>query len=115
MIHEVDADRPVHTCLKRYAKLCAHAVGACNQDGIVQLCGIEPEEPAEGPDVGEHAGGKRSARKRADPSYDLVTGLDVDASLFVIHQKSSVWMRVSASFRAGLFSGAAQYPRRTVT
>jgi hypothetical protein len=76
--------------LKRHAQLGADAISAGDKHGIADLCGLETKQPAEGADLGEHTGSKRFARQRADPSHDVVTGLDVDTSLFVIHQKSSV-------------------------
>ena len=58
---------------------------------------VEPEQAAERPDVGQHARREGAARERLDAADGLVAGVDVDAGLPVVHQKSSLPISVCIS------------------
>ena len=47
--------------------------------GSRQRVAVEPEQPAEGADLGQHAGRERRPRERLDAADGLVAGVDVDA------------------------------------
>ncbi len=89
VVDQVDANRPVHAGHEGNAQLGADAVSAGHQHRIVNAHVREPEQAAKRTDLGQHAARERPARERADPPHDLVTGVDVDARLLVVHQNNA--------------------------
>ena len=52
--HQVDADRVVDAGLDRHLELGADAVGARNQDGVLETCRLEVEQAAEAAQTAHH-------------------------------------------------------------
>ena len=86
------------------------AVGARHQHRLRNGRAIEPEQPAERTDLGEHTGRERGAGERFDTPDGLVAGVDVDAGLHgssladvrrIGGQNSSFPISVCVSPRAG--------------
>ena len=75
-------------------ELRADAVGARDEHRILKPVAIEAEQAAERSDVREDAGRERRPRQRPDAAHRLVSGVDIDAGLTVVHQKSSFPIRV---------------------
>ena len=103
----------MHAGQERETELRPDPVGTRHEHRVGDAGRVEAKETAERPDLRQDARRERGSRERAYAAHDLVAGFDVDSRLLVIHQKSSVWMRASAMVRAGAFTGAAQYARRT--
>src|SRR5581483_11891361 len=112
VVDEVGADRVVAPGHERHLQLRADAVGARYEHRILKVVAIEAEQPAERSDLGQHAGGERRPRERLDAADGFVAGVDVDARLAVIHQKSSLPMIVCIRARRGDPSPDSQYVRR---
>ena len=55
VVHEIDAHRVVPAGHERDLELRADAVGAGHQHRIAETARLEPEQPAERPDVRQHA------------------------------------------------------------
>ena len=109
VVDEVGADRVVPAGHERDLELGADAVGARDQHRLAIPVAIEAEQAAERSDVREHAGRERRPRQRPDAADGLVAGVDVDASLAVVHQKSSLPIRVCIErARVGDPSGESQ-------
>ena len=64
VVDEIGADRVVPAGHERDLELGADAVGARDEHRILIAVAVEAEQPAERPDVGEHAGRERAARQR---------------------------------------------------
>ena len=67
--------------------------------GSRQSTAIQTEQAAERSDLRQDAGRERGARQRFDSPHGLVAGVDVDAGLSIVHQKSSFPIRVCISCR----------------
>ena len=85
VIDEIDANGVVPIGHERHLQLGADAVGARHQNRIAPSGGIEPEQPAERADLGQHAGRECRLRQPLDAAHRLVAGVDVDAGSLVIH------------------------------
>ncbi len=90
VVDQVDADRAVHARHEGDPELRPDAVRAGHEHGIGNPRALEPKQAAKGSDVGQDAWREGAAGQRSDAAHDLVAGLDVDACLLVVHQKSSV-------------------------
>ena len=108
VVDEIGADRVVAAGHEGDLELRPDAVGARDEHGILKPVAVEAEQTAERSDVGEHAGRERRPRQRLDPPHRLVSGVDVDAGLTVVHQKSSFPISVCINWRVGDPSGESQ-------
>ena len=99
MIDEICADRVVTPGQKRDLQLRPDAVSARHEHGTAVAISIQFEKAAEGSDFRQHASGKRRTSEPANPANRLVAGVDVDAGIAVIRQKSSFRMSVCISAR----------------
>ena len=108
VIDEIGADRVVAAGHERDLEFGPDAVGARDEDGVLKPVAVEAEQAAERSDVGQHAGREGRPRQGLDSPHRLVSGVDVDPGLTVIHQKSSFPISVCINWRVGDPSGESQ-------
>ena len=89
VVDQVGADRVVPAGHERDLELGADAVCARDEHRLAVAVRVEAEKPAERPDLRQHARRGRRPCERLDPTDRLVSRVDVDARLPVVHQKSS--------------------------
>src|SRR6185369_2689388 len=86
VIHEVVADRVVPPGLDRDLDLRADAVGARNQERLLQVGG-NLEQSAKATERAARALGERALDQRLDPVLAVVGGVDVDAGGAVVERR----------------------------
>ena len=86
VVHEIDADRVVPSGQERDLQLGPDTIGARDEHRVAPAV-AERKQPAERPDLAEHARSERAARQVLDTPHRLVARVDVHAGGFVVHKQ----------------------------
>lgn len=87
--HQVDADRLVVAHGARHLELCAHPVGARDQDWVLVVSGeeaigeVEAKQAGEPVGQGYDAGTEGPAQESRQPGHRLAINVQVDARIFI--------------------------------
>ena len=94
VVDEIGPDGVVASRHEGHLQFRSDAIDARDEHRILIPIAVETEQAAERADVREHARRERRSRERPDAADDFVAGVDVDAGVFVFHQRvRRAWLR----------------------
>ena len=85
MVDEVQPYRAMFVRREGDLQLGTDTVRACHENRLVHPAELGSEQPAEGPDIGQHAVSEGALGQPLDPVDHVVASIDVDARGLVVH------------------------------